>query len=541
MQAHSNPLVNPRRLKLNKSLFIALAAILVLVVIWFGTVFLQKPPQYPSAQMDINKYFDEYQPDYSITKAGLIQDVDALVAFTEELHADPYRMVTQKAFLEKAEEIKSRIRTIKSDEISALDAFYYLQELAAFVQDGHTTLFPQNWERTVDSMFPLTFTSIDERIFVKDNYGENDIPERAEILAVNGISIEQMVDDVMKYVPGTLPDLKDARFAEQLSLFIQTYYKMSSPWRITYKYNGTVATTTLQGITQDSFDKSSSIQKDYIESEIVVDGKTVPVLEFVGFGDGEWDDFKTFIDDFFARNKDKQCLIIDVRHHPGGEGDWGYYVLSHLISAPLNGPDEFSFKVSQLNKQVVQYGVQSAYYDTGIPQFLWGLPLYKLIQQDDPYYWIYRGILESNIGTFYYAKWENEKPFLANEADDRFQGKVFLLTSHETFSAGVVFSGLFKSNNLGTIVGRETGGRVYMESDMRPVFLPNSNLMYLIPVARLIVNNDNPDRGVMPDIIVDLVPEDYVNHRDKDIEQVIELIKAHSAAVNSDPLKMPDR
>jgi C-terminal processing protease CtpA/Prc len=516
---------------MKKMLLIALAVLLALAAIWFGTVWLQRPPQYPTAQMDIGKYFDDYRMDYSVARSGLIEDVDALVAFTDEMHADPYRVTSREAFLAKAEEIKSHLQTAGSDEIPAQDAFYDLQELAASIQDGHTTLYPQNWEQIVDSMLPLTFTSIEGRIFVKDNYGENDVPERAEILAVNGISVEQMTEDVMRFVPGTLPHLKQARLAEQLGLFIQTYYRMTSPWQITYSHNGAVATTTVEGITQDSYAEASAHQPEYGESEIEVDGKTVPVLSvgFSGFGDSEWDDFKAFVDDFFARYKDNQYLIIDARHHRGGEGDWGVYVLSHFIST-LKGYEEFSFRVSPLHQRIMHYSFESAYYDMRLPQFLWGLPLYKLVEQDDPYYWIGRGVLESEPGTFYDAKWENNKPYFADEASGRFQGKVFLLTSHETFSAGVYLTGLFRGNSLGTIVGRETGGRVYMESDMRPAFLPHTNLMVLIPVAKFVVCDGDPDRGVIPDITVELTPEDYISGQDRDMEQVIGLIKDDMAA-----------
>ncbi len=515
-----------------KKLIIILGIILIFVAIWFGTVLLQKPPMYPTAQMDIDKYYDEYLMNYSVTKEDLIKDVDSLVKYTEELHADPFRVITKKAFLEKAEEVKSKINAVEFEGIPAIDAFYYIQELATFIEDGHTTIYPLNWEKTVESIFPLIFTSIDGRIFVKDNYGVNDVPMRVEILAINDVSIKQMVVDAMKYMPGTLQHLKQARFAEQLSLIIQTYYKMSSPWKITYKQNGIIKVTTIQGISLEYFKNASTPKKDYIESEIIVNGKTVPILEFVGFGNGEWDVFKAFIDDLFIRYINKEYLIIDVRHNPGGNGDWGYYVLSYLINFTLQGLKEFSFKVSSIHQDIIQYMIQNTYYEMKIPKFLWRIPFYKFVEQDDPYYWIGRGILESKPCTLYYAKNENNKSYLADELFERFHGKVFLLTSHETFSAGVVFTGLFKSNNLGTIVGSETGGRVYMSSDMRPVFLPNSNFMYLIPVAKLIVSDENPDRGVIPDFNVDLTTEDYINYRDKDIEKVIELIKADIAKEN---------
>lgn len=517
---------------MKKTLLIALAVAVVLVAIWFGTVSLQAPPQYPFVQGDIEAHFDDHVPDYAISKAGLIEDVDALVAHTQDLHADPYRIASQAAFLAKAEEIKAQIDALEGDDISAHAAFYHLQELAVFLEDGHTTLYPLNWEMSVESIFPLIMTPVEGSIFVKDVVGDQPVPERAEILAVNGLSIEQVMDETMQYVPGTLPQLKQSRFAEFLSMFIQTYYDMPSPWEVTYRHDGVVATATVEGVSQDAYFEATIPQRDYVESEVVVNGTPIPVLEFVGFQYGEWEKFQGFIQDFFARHQDDPYLVIDVRHHYGGNGDWGYYVLSHLTAEPLQGYEEFSFIVSPANQQIIRYGFEDAYYEMGIPRFLWGLPLYKLVEQDDPMYWIGRGILESEPGTFYHARWEDTSSYWAGDTADRFQGQVFLITSGETFSAGGVFAALFEHNDLGTIVGRETGGRVYLMSDYVPVVLPNSRLTYLVPTAKFIVSDENPDRGVMPDIPVALTAEDYANDVDRDMERVVELIEADMAAAD---------
>lgn len=532
-----------------KILFIIGLVLLSLILISVLTIFFQKPPKYPFAKTDLGTYFDEYLPDYSISKKGLIEDVDVMVDYTNRLHADPYRMISKNDFLQKAEEIKFKINSNKSDKISAIDAFYYLQELAAYIKDGHTSLFPLNWEKTVKNIFPLTLESIDERIFVRKNYGKNSVPNRAEILSINGISIEQMRKDVMKYVPATLPHYKEASFTERIGLWIQTYYKMQSPWKVTYKNNENIETADVEGIIKKPFEDSKKkmidgvitdvgkspedfpltgpyieLVRDYVESEIKLDGKKVPVLDFLAFGNGEWEDFKAYIDNFFTKNKDTGYLIIDLRHNPGGDGSWGYYVLSYLTNN-LKGYKEFSIKVNPDQKKIIQYFFQKAYYDMKIPKFLWGLPLYKLAKQDEPDYYDGRDIFEAKLNTTCYSKWEYEKAFLVNKQIERFKGKVFLLTSHETFSAGAGFAALFKSNDLGTIVGQETGGRVYMESDQRPVMLPNSNLLYLIPTFKYVVSDDNPDRGVMPDVTVKTTAEDYINNRDKEMEKVIELIK----------------
>jgi hypothetical protein len=520
---------------MKKKLIIVLVIILMLVTTWFGTVWLQKPPAYPTAQGEIGDYFDHYRMDYSVPKAGLIEDVDALVAYTDELHADPYRVIDRAAFLAKADEVKSKIKAYEKDEVPVQDAFYLLQELAASIQDGHTTIYPQNWEKSIESLFPLVLTSVEGSLFVERDYGNTGIPERAEILSVDGIPVSRMQAEMLKYVPGTLPHLKQARFAELFPLFIQTYYKMPSPWQVTYKHNGVVSTGEVQGIPQEAFEKATMARPEFEAGEVRVDDTIVPVLElpFSGMGDSEWEEFKAFIDGFFARNIDSPYLVIDVRHHLGGDGDWGVYTLSYL-STKLAGYKEFSFKTSPLHQRIIRYGFESAYYDMKIPRFLWGLPIYRLAEQDDPSYWIGRGVLESQPGTYYDARWEDNASYLVDPSQARFHGKVYLLTSHETFSAGVYLAGLFRENHLGPIIGRETGGRVYMESNMLPVFLPHSNLMYLIPVAKFVVCGGDPDRGVIPDITVDLTVEDYLNHRDMDMEKVIELITADRASANGE-------
>ena len=99
------------------------------------------------------------------------------------------------------------------------------------------------------------------------------------------------------------------------------------------------------------------------------------------------------------------------------------------------------------------------------------------------------------------------------------------MTSHFTNSAAVVFAAAFKENDMGIVVGRETGGRMTFSSDPINVELPNSRLRASIPVAVLALPGDNPDRGVIPDINVEYTVEDFIREKDKDLEAVTELIK----------------
>jgi C-terminal processing protease CtpA/Prc len=107
---------------------------------------------------------------------------------------------------------------------------------------------------------------------------------------------------------------------------------------------------------------------------------------------------------------------------------------------------------------------------------------------------------------------------------NRFQGRVFLLVSHATDSAGAVTAAIFKHGKMGTVIGQETAGRIKFNSDPVAVKLPNSGLQAYIPVAIYTLPGGDPNRGVMPDIIVDYSIEDLKNHTDKEMETVKDLM-----------------
>ena len=112
-----------------------------------------------------------------------------------------------------------------------------------------------------------------------------------------------------------------------------------------------------------------------------------------------------------------------------------------------------------------------------------------------------------------------------HETPKKFKGKAFLQISEKTFSAGVVFAAVFKANELGIIVGRETAGRISFGSDPITIKLPNTRLKGSLPSAIYILPGENPDRGVIPDIMVSKTIEDYRVGKDVEMEKIKDLIQ----------------
>jgi hypothetical protein len=352
---------------------------------------------------------------------------------------------------------------------------------------------------------------------------------------VNGTPIRQMISETMKFVDGTLNHYKMVKWSSHFGLFLHTYYEMEPPWNVTFRHNGIESTKEIEGLDRGELQGESGDRRAYSESSFEVDGETFPVLELPSLSYGSKEDFEEFIDEFFKRHGEKRYLVIDLRQCPGGNGAWGYYVMDHLRDSPYK-VGEISHKVSEPYRDLIRYLLNSQYHKKRIPRFMWWMPFYKISQRGSSYSKVYDNVFNVDLGAYTEVPVKYHQP---RKFEERFEGTVFLLTSHRTFSAGVVFASAFKYNKMGTVVGQETGGRLDFLSDPLFLELPNSKLRAKIPVATLVLPGEGPDRGVIPDVNVEYTPEDYVNERDKDLEAIRELIitdsKTTSASHNYRP------
>jgi C-terminal processing protease CtpA/Prc len=78
---------------------------------------------------------------------------------------------------------------------------------------------------------------------------------------------------------------------------------------------------------------------------------------------------------------------------------------------------------------------------------------------------------------------------------------------------------------MGTVIGQETSGKETFSSDPVMYTLPNTGLTVSIPIAIYALPGSNPDRGVIPDMIVKYSIDDFRGGKDKDLEAVRDLIR----------------
>ncbi|MFC1475421.1 S41 family peptidase [Candidatus Zixiibacteriota bacterium] len=494
-------------------------ALSILLVISCSKELEQVPPVNPY----VSERDSDFLPDYSVKKADLINDIDKYIDRIDEVHPDPYRLISREDFVTEVEKVKYRIDSLDNENVGIFDCYYYLQGLAALLLDGHTKIHrPRDWEKTVTSFFPLNVRIIENRVFVDRNFGDNEIPLKAELVDIDGVDVNEILADMLGYCEGTFYNYKMIRVEENFRYFLHTYYRFRAPWTIGYIVDGLKKTAPIDGIGLDLLNERNKRNVMYSFANTEVGKQQVPVLRLPHLGYGK-EKFQRDIDQFFDDHRNQEYIILDLRGCPGGNGLRTFDVADHLIDSVYSGSRKFSFRVSQPLKDYVKYYTQSKLYKQNKPIGKWRELLYSEGVYGDKNDDQYRNILDSDLNAFYVTH-----TTIDHSPDSRlskYEGRVFLLIDQRSFSAAVVFASIFKHYKLATIVGRETGGRVDFFSDAIDIELPKSRLIAKIPTALLTLHGDTPHRGVFPDMTVDLTVHDYLRAIDPDIEAIKGLIE----------------
>jgi hypothetical protein len=430
-----------------------------------------------------------------IPKEELIEDIRSYEACIDEVHANPYRLITKRAFHDRAESTIDEILNIDGESISSLDCFFYLQELAASIQDGHTRIYiPSNLFSGEDTVFPLKLKMIDGIAYVLDNFNSATVPKYCSILEINQIPIENLLTECSPLFHTSLDHAKWRLFEDYFHFLLPVYLRVRPPWKVKYKLDSKVQAAELKGVKLKEFNKTETRHDDkYRKYSTFIQNQEVPVLKMPGFSYGKAESYRHFIDSFFKKYAEFPYLVIDIRENRGGSGYWGFYLLDNFTDSPYQIADIFEFKVSEMMRESIYAGKA--------------------------------GTQLNNARNGDYLEAVNHRMRVPHKTPKKFGGKVFLLISENTFSAGVVFAAVFKANRFGIVIGRETAGRISFGSDPVTVKLPNSKLKGSIPVAIYTLPGGNPDRGVIPDIVVSRTIDDYRLGKDVEMEKIKSLIQ----------------
>ena len=353
------------------------------------------------------------------------------------------------------------------------DYYNVMIQIAAQLHDGHTNIYPP--QELIDSFYskpPMTTAMIEDKVLVlsveSDSLAKL-VKTGDEIISIDGIDVQRYAEEkIAPYVSSsTSQDRRLRMFGYQLldgdanqPLTLRMRDSMGKEYSATVKRSGYTDIQTPEIFTFKMLPNDVAyFALDHFESD-----ESIKAFERA-----------------LPQIMKAKSLIIDMRQNGGGSSDYGYDILSYLSDKPIY--TETSYQRSE------------------------------------------DAVLRARLGAF--VKWApltgNSQPFQSPKHEHIFTGKVEVLTSAQTYSAGEDFVVAFQTMKRGKTIGEPTGG-----STGQP-------LLFALPgggKARICVKRDLfPDgrefvgKGIQPDISVAPTVSGIRSARDTVLEHALELLR----------------
>lgn len=460
--------------------------LLILSIFLLNTLFLQ-------AQSE-GKTFTvaQQQADFKILKQAL-----------ERLHPGLLRFNTQAMMNQHFATLKKALDTPQTER----SLLRVLSEFAAKIKCSHTYCNPWNIDKGVKQRlygknpkgFPFRFKMINERMIVtKDLSKANRLKKGDEIVKINGIPMQAIVAKLRMVIkkdgnayPQQMAQMESYAFDYYFPLFfaVQPNYTVEA-----MPYNTSKSIT----FETEALTKAAQRQLHQARFGAVKTHDDLWKLEF-------WDNataylqigtyvtwrlkknWQKFLKQAFAEIKKKQSqrLVLDLRGNSGGLTEAAIEVLRYLYTKP------FKFGEKTLVKNYRAEGV-TQYLSTWDKKTL--NPPARFFKKD----------AKSGMYEFLPGKNKIYKPYKR-----RFKGKVYVLCDAHNGSGGTSTLAHIQEQNLGVIVGQETGGSKEgpIGGQIFYLRLPNTHMEIDLPAMRGYMPIKHPeklqkDKGVIPDIMI---------------------------------------
>lgn len=424
-----------------------------------------------------------------------------------------------------------------------LEFFNIICQLTDFEGSCHNNTDPaekyvDNMREEADGYFPYPIKWTQGKWLV--NYENDEIPLGAEIIAVNGKPIAEVISNLYKYYPTDGENLTGKRIGirAHFGIYYRYKYGRQKAFRITYSKVDDIAIEE-KSISSVSYMKyyerfrgrhsrkyDNIYYRDLKPNQKYTYKEVAPatsLLTIHSFGMGnensvEHKAFAAFLDSVFLAIKTNgvENLIIDIRINGGGDDPNDVLAYSYLTSRNFQESREawISFQKLPLVK----------HYDSSIPRFLRPFGVGKYNKRFRKRYSV------EKEGRYYIGQHENEMKVWSPHPN-AFTGNIYLMTSPAVASAGSLFGAMVAGNENTTVIGEETMGGYYGHNGHTPLeyVLPKSKIEIEFFIDNIdqdvpIKDNQRRNRGIIPDYEVPQSTMDFLDNKDTQMEFVLELI-----------------
>ena len=435
----------------------------------------------------------------TISKQQAIEDIDFYISTLQDVHYNPFLFKDEETFMAEAEVIKLGL----SDPITKSSLILSLHQLSALMKDSHSApsmfqegIFAEEYKKP--QFFPIKVFVEDHRLYVPPGGNEKSpIPIGSEILSINGIKMSNFLKGIQPYTAGI------EAYSEEMTGRLLSHYLFLSgvkaPFAIEYVASPGIKDLKMleEGIPY--------VNALVLSMPALVKGNSFDILEHnVGYIDfanmnQSPNDAIEFMETAFKAFKERnvQYLAVDLRNNSGGNSVIGEILFGYIA-----------------NKQF----------------FMQGGKLWKISNQYKEYL-LANGrdkeeYLNKENGTIWEINTCNPRDGLLN-VDDKFTGKVYMLTGPFTFSSGNMVADTAKQFNIAEIVGEPTGELTTDFGEVYSFSLPHSGILMNSTTSFDIGANCDSESlsSVMPDFYLPVSLEDKLAGKDRVLEYIIEKAK----------------
>jgi len=471
-------------------------------VIWFLIIVLLITVGYTASLSDpsldeLEKFVDI---ESYLTKKEMIADIDTLITKFEKIHPNPYRFEDKNKFTSRLDSIKKNL----SDTLTTIQFWRLIDQVISSYTDAHSYTADgyilTDYVKKGKLFFPLAAKIHNGKIIVSRNENvEQILPQGAEIQKINNVSAQELISVLASHSLKETHQLDLLEISDDFGFYLWKAYDWDSEFKIHYYENNnanTLDSITVKGLEWEKR-KSTAAEENvpFFFKFLEEDFGYMKINDF----NGEQSEINDFYDESFSKIREKKSnyLILDFRGHEGGADSYGEDLAKYISKEPFRKLSKAYWKITPEFKE--------AFDRRFIPKSIrWFKPIYLINEYSEIFY----GAEPNEVVTVNY---DLKNPFAEEK---RFQGEVFLITDHNTFSAGSIFAEMFKHFNMGKVVGEPTGNLYSFNGFALANFtLPNSKLSYQISSVYNIANNEEEGlKSVQPDYPVNATqdPLDYI-------------------------------
>lgn len=397
-------------------------------------------------------------------------DINALIYTIDQVHPDIFSVCRQADLMRAVNAAKKSL----PDSLTVTEAYKVMAPLVAMIGDGHTNLFFPGQQVFVNAKAPhmpvYTNVASDGTITCQSSL-DSIIPRGAKILSINGIPASEIIELMLPYVSGERRPFRLARINNSFSGLYYALYKADT-YDVEYLPQGakqpmrhTFKPVDLTEAKRRCPTRTNAYKKDY--SFTIDKANNVAVMDFPACEDV--DNIEAFADSMFStlRREHIGNLIIDARANGGGSNYVGDVLLKYISPKPF----------TQISKGLMKI--------TPTTQRLLGSSM--------------------SYTTLTYSEADSTRyntPYTREQG--HYDGRVIVLSSNSTFSAGASFVWTFKECGSGMVIGEETGGMNVCYGEILAYALPVTKIVCGISYKRFWQMNAEEDdiHGALPDIAV---------------------------------------